>query len=644
MNEILTAEQVRRYRQIQLQSAVSRQGPLYAFRYRLVAEGLGLTKEQADKLQAAYQEFLSPYWSAYPEASAEELTKSQRVFDATLTAEQKNRWGQLLGEPRSAAGPPQFASDAPTPRPAATTGSGQPNPPTASTRRTIQFGATELACSYTTLLSQPVVEELKLTDAQRKSLGERQSGPDGGRTIADATLAEMLTPEQMHRCRQLQLQQAIRAWGPLTLLHYRFVVERLSLTPPQHEQLKAAFEKFFSDMRTVLSGEGREQAQHTIDAILTAEQKARWQDLFGDIRILSEFGQLDLPVPSAFLGSSLLTLPCIRELQLTEPQIKAIQERRAASTGSATATQAVDLSDILNAEQWRRYRAWGVQLPATGFSTSDPTSSAAPSLGPISFLRYRPLIEGLDLSADQRTKLQTLYQDWMGRHWSARSLSAEERVKAQSAIGAILSAEQQARWKHLLGEPLPDLRPIGTTRSELGTAGFANSYNLLQGEPVVEALQLTPAQLAALETRRIDLFSSSAVLTDTALAEILTPDQLRRFRQIELQTAVRRGPLNALQFRFVLETLGLTPEQVAPLQSAYQELQQRTLPGPRGATVSPRPKNAHNSSGQSMPSLRRPSVRNGRNYSAKAALCGISARWNSPICTRTSRPGPSSRN
>ena len=105
-----------------------------------------------------------------------------------------------------------------------------------------EFGKLETVNTYMDLLSQAGIQEVKLTETQIKTLEQRRSAPDAGEEIADAALSEILTPDQLQRHRQLQLQRAIRLLGPTYLFRYRVVVETLGLTDTQREQARAAFQ------------------------------------------------------------------------------------------------------------------------------------------------------------------------------------------------------------------------------------------------------------------------------------------------------------------------------------------------------------------------------------------------------------------
>ena len=101
LSEILTADQVRRYRQIQLQERSAQEGPLSVFRYRPVVERLSLTDEQATKLKSAYQDVFSSRWlpliSRFPQVTqvtTTERDEGQRTIEGILTAEQKRRAGR----------------------------------------------------------------------------------------------------------------------------------------------------------------------------------------------------------------------------------------------------------------------------------------------------------------------------------------------------------------------------------------------------------------------------------------------------------------------------------------------------------------------------------------------------------------------
>lgn len=431
------------------------------------------------------------------------------------------------------------------------------------------LGETELAYLVSELLLASMREELRLTDAQVKTLEERSSTPNSGGQLTAAEAAQVLTPEQLRRYQQLRLQRTMATGGPPSLLQYRLVVQPLKLTAAQREQLSEVLRKSASESRKLVWGRAtlKSPAATEVAAILTPEQQQRWQDLLGEVPLANLFGQLDLPMPYASQEQVLLSLLGVRRLQLTEAQLEPIRQRRRGGSFAAL-REPSDLSRVFTPEQWLRYRVWGLQ--------DNPETSYVRVTGPIPWLRYRPLVDCLGLAEDQRAKLQVLYRDWINRWWWARSLTGEQLAQSNASFDALLSAEQKTRWQELVGQSPPrrlDDWGHQLMRAELETEEYANLDLLFRKEWVVEDLKLTPAQLTALAGRRVG--GMHPAYTDASLAEILSPEQTRRFQQIQLQvSAGLLGPLSILGYRGAVEALSLTPEQRTQLKSAYDAYRQ----------------------------------------------------------------------
>lgn len=250
--EILTPEQLDRYRQLELQTSLQFHGPIHLLHFRFVVERLDLTEEQAAKLRAAHSEFVRRGEGGLVPATAEERNNGQRTIDAVLSSDQKERWRGLFGE--------ILTMD--------------------------DFGQVELPDFAATIVFPSFVKQLRLTDSQVKAIREKRAAAagEGARARGDSALREVLTAEQVHRYRQIQLQMASRRAGPMYLLRYRRVVEAIAPTEEQAAKLKSAYENFMSRfwLPLVVTSEERATSQDTIDAILSAEQRARWKELLGE--------------------------------------------------------------------------------------------------------------------------------------------------------------------------------------------------------------------------------------------------------------------------------------------------------------------------------------------------------------------------
>lgn len=103
LEKILPAEQLRRFRQIQLQRAAVLLGPMVLFRYRPVVERLELTEDQVPRFQAAYRAVQESFTARIRRPMTPDERKAQQTqIDLLLTVVQRARWMEMLGEPVSA--------------------------------------------------------------------------------------------------------------------------------------------------------------------------------------------------------------------------------------------------------------------------------------------------------------------------------------------------------------------------------------------------------------------------------------------------------------------------------------------------------------------------------------------------------------
>jgi Spy/CpxP family protein refolding chaperone len=110
----------------------------------------------------------------------------------------------------------------------------------------------------------------------------------------DKAVAEILTPEQTKRLKQIRLQVSMRQGGGIAAFNNPEVVQALSLTDEQKEKLKAIGEDVRKEMADLRQGGGEpaemrkkmeELNKSTHDkamAVLTDEQKTKLKDLAGE--------------------------------------------------------------------------------------------------------------------------------------------------------------------------------------------------------------------------------------------------------------------------------------------------------------------------------------------------------------------------
>lgn len=103
MLELLTSAQLQRYRELLLQGGVKSDGPGMIFRYRFAIDALALSEEQQVRLLKTVQEDTRNYLRISVPQLAEKLPalneKTATHLESILTDDQREKLGQLLGEP-----------------------------------------------------------------------------------------------------------------------------------------------------------------------------------------------------------------------------------------------------------------------------------------------------------------------------------------------------------------------------------------------------------------------------------------------------------------------------------------------------------------------------------------------------------------
>jgi hypothetical protein len=277
VGDILTPDQLKRFKQVTLQQLAARPGPLAGravARYKEVIEGLKLTEAQREQLFVG------------------------EALDKVLTKDQQAKWKELLGEPFKGTLALGFPAGGP---------GGLRAPP--------------LILRYA---EHPAVQaELKLSDEQRKKVddlrakwreatrdippprGPGDAGDEVRAKLAEATkaidkgLADILTAEQHRRLHQIALQQTERA-GLGAVLAAEGVPDKLALTADQQKQIKAIAENAARVRTLILNDNSFESgppagglANETVTklnkatdeklaGLLTRDQKATLKELLGE--------------------------------------------------------------------------------------------------------------------------------------------------------------------------------------------------------------------------------------------------------------------------------------------------------------------------------------------------------------------------
>ena len=249
-------------------------------------------------------------------------------------------------------------------------------------------------------------------------------------------------------------------------------------------------------------------------------------------------------------------------------------------------------------------------------------SNAAGSL--VATLTVPEMVKTLDLTADQTAKLTALGEDAVklqdlrsqeGVSDPEGKLAYHLRDAADERMLAVLTADQKAKWKELTGAPWPGLTktipfgrggrggfPGGGFNSNLQVAHeaafgrFVNEFYQLAYNPDVQAeLKLTPEQVQKVQTALTETtpggslggapttveaaakyFEELAAKHEKALAAIVTVDQRKRLRQVQIQILASSRATNGFEwagaaaYPGVAEAIKLTPEQKTKLLSGMR--------------------------------------------------------------------------
>lgn len=501
----LKPEQVARLGQVGSQQAVVGR-PLPA-RYQLpeVEKALALTDQQKAALAGIAAdweaEVVKAFDAAEPsEATARRLDAAAMLFEtratAVLTPDQAARFHALVGPPYTGRYT-DFRPPAPEPGPVPFKGS-------AATRahQEASFGLYLTDLSH--LARNPDVQaDLKMTPEQvrkaQAALAQLNVAHPAARPTADpaaltrsyadrsaateTALAEVLTPGQRERFRQVMLQIAEARNGPTvyqvpSAVAYPGVADAVKLTAGQRAKLLA----------------GADPAE-----VLTADQKAAIRAMLGDQyrgRVTpTTIGPVNTPAPAA--GPSrvrqLTTGRFDAVLKITPEQKAKIAAAYASyedaarpllTPGFGTPATDIDarikaaaalsekfdreLAAILTPEQQKRLAQVGLQAAAAA------CLSAA--------LELPDTAKALGLSADQLQQIDAVAADAdrVAGLLAAQNLGAEKtnplaerlRDRTDDRLLAVLTDGQRATWKELTGEPAGFRKtPLGPFRGGLGGGG-----------------------------------------------------------------------------------------------------------------------------------------------------------------------------
>jgi hypothetical protein len=521
LTDIFRPEQLTRLRELTLQ-AVEKQYGGRALRYPEVAEELKLSEEQLTRARTEGPE-------------------------AVLTGEQEAKWQAMKGDTFKGALRPHVPA-----RPVPFGGVNSPLA-TPAALRTVQC-----------LFSISVQEELKLTDGQRaqvRGLRDRWRPVAGGtanqyrkeQTAKEIEQAagELLKPEQKTRLEQIALQQELRSQHEDAVFILPKVVSALRLSAKQQKKivtLRRERQEAYRDL--FLSGASSDEIARKAEAfwketytklaaVLSEEQQARLKDVLGEpftgavVSIVrTRTRQLPPPVPLVIAGLPFVEDKALhRELKLSEEQVKKLAEEyrkylslRPEEAVVRTTEKAV--SDILSADQLKRFKQVALQqVPARGIAG------------------YTDVVDGLTLTGAQK-----------------------EELGDGEPLDTVLTRDQQAKWKEMLGEPFKDTltRALPISVSEFQITPQVVRY--LEQPSVQDELKLSDEQRRQVKGlaplwQKVAKEREARKVIDQAVTDLLKPEQERRLRQIILQQLARAIPGATLAAAGVADKLSLTADQ-----------------------------------------------------------------------------------
>jgi hypothetical protein len=542
--DILKPEQLKRLRELTLQ-ALEKQYGGRALRYAEVAEQLQLSEEQRTQART-------------------------KAPEAVLSREQQAKWQAMKGD--------------------AFKGALQANVPSPTNRgfsRGVEVLPVPRAAQY--LFSKSVQAELKLTDEQRSHVGRLRerwravaatnlaaAGKEQAAEEIEGAAAEFLEPQQKARLEQIATQQELHFQPEDAVFALPQVVSALKLSAEQQKKIAALRQERRKGYRAVfLTGEGSDEIAKKAEAfkketsaqlasVLSEEQRARLKGVVGEPfkgPIIS-IGRARQPRPTPLVIAG---LPFVEdealhsELKLSEEQVKKLAEEhrkyRALTPGEESyRTTQKAVGDILSAEQLKRFK----QLT----------------------LQQAPAIAGYtDVAADLKL-----------------SFTQKEELADGEPPDMVLTGDQQAKLKELLGEPFkgtltPSL-PAGIRPLQLrpSAALFSPAVRCLEAPSVQDELKLSEAQRKKVEelaplwraaTNNLSLpqglgdageqyrakLAEAMKVIDTAVADLLKPEQERRLRQIILQQLPKGIPGAALAAPGVADKLSLTAGQLRQIEA-----------------------------------------------------------------------------
>lgn len=427
----------------------------------------------------------------------------------------------------------------------------------------------------------------------------------------DKALADVLKPEQAARLKQIALQRDVRS-RPLEVVYsYPAITEALDLTDLQQQALATiqiernsevgeAFDagKSFDDTKKRLDAVKAEKDKKAA-AVLTADQAAKYKALvgapytgaftggFGNTGNIPDFILAPRRASFGKYSTELTQLArnadLQKELNLTPEQVKkaetAAEEFRTKFAGTGgppprtddeaekyygerSAFTAKALGDIFTEPQAKRFKEVMLQV----------RDGAVPPKGIAAIVRapaaYPGVAEAIKLTPEQKKRL----------------------IDNEDAA-AVLTDDQKAALKLMMGEPYKGSRATGGFVVPPNLPRSTSRVNLLGRSP--ESLKLSPEQQAKvtaayLEYReatrlfgpnpdfaeRAKVIAAASEKFDKTLADVLSPEQQKRFDQLVVQSEAASNLAFTLMTADVTKKLGLTPDQLKQISALYVDANQ----------------------------------------------------------------------
>ncbi len=555
------------------------------------------------------------------------------------------------------------------------------------------------------LISQAAVrEDLKLSEEQAKRIQQMLADargatpgvdPGTGRPNfeqmqeqaqqAQAMLAEILTPAQVRRHRQIVMQHVAMTSGLSELLEIPEIASDLLIDADQQQALneiwntmqeaaQAAMQELMQARRLQASQavgiftnrdlnralyppqlyELNERSADRISAVLTTAQKKRLLESMGPplaerLPALSLVGRLPVVRFAGGRGRvrgggrggrgggfPILRLPTLPAGEASEPWPgigKKVLGESSIQLG-LLAAESVRLELKLTAEEVASQVAFGGDAAELLRSAKELGSWLKPGQvdrlqqlvlqvavrrnGPAAVFEFQEVVDSLQLNGDQRNALTELVRSELQstRHLVLQAIErdpekcTELEKEVTERLERTLTDAQRKQLALQLGEPFRGelflatidraLEPRPSTRSRSTTSlgeltDIPTAY--LGFGPLRDEMQLTDEQREAIPESR--LFAAAAIAAGLQralvpdhpkLLELLTADQLRRYKEILLQGGVRRdGPAMIFRYKFVVDALAPTDDQRRQLLEIVRKDTREYLRIPQAALLEKQP-------------------------------------------------------